>query len=184
MPKPKLGKLKRSKLPVDNAQQPTISALFGESSKAKKESSKRIQHFSAHMNDKEQTDYNVSSEKSKDVESCQLKLPDSTFVVKNENHSSTSSGKNKAVKYTPLEQQVLDLKQKHCGMILMIQTGYKYTFFGEDAEVRYKVGVVNQAETAAMKAESENKNAPFVRELVNIYTKATLIGDDILFFIS
>jgi DNA mismatch repair protein MSH3 len=44
----------------------------------------------------------------------------------------------------------------------------------------YKVGVVNQVETAAMKAAGENKNAPFTRELAHVYTKATLIGDDIL----
>jgi len=44
----------------------------------------------------------------------------------------------------------------------------------------YKVGVVNQTETAALKAAGDNKNAPFARELVHVYTKATLIGDDIL----
>lgn len=44
----------------------------------------------------------------------------------------------------------------------------------------YKVGVVNQTETAALKAAGDNKNAPFTRELVHVYTKATLIGDDIL----
>lgn len=45
------------------------------------------------------------------------------------------SNNNVTVKYTPLEQQVLELKKQHSGMILMIQTAYKYTFFGEDAEV-------------------------------------------------
>lgn len=44
----------------------------------------------------------------------------------------------------------------------------------------YKVGVVNQTETTAVKAAGENKNAPFTRELAHVYTKATLIGDDIL----
>jgi DNA mismatch repair protein MSH3 len=42
------------------------------------------------------------------------------------------------VKYTPLEKQVLELKKQHSGMILMIQTAYKYTFFGEDAEVCFE----------------------------------------------
>ncbi|KAJ4433160.1 hypothetical protein ANN_15417, partial [Periplaneta americana] len=51
--------------------------------------------------------------------------------------TTTSSGTN--MKYTPLEQQVLELKRKHGGMILMIQTAYKYTFFGEDAEVASRV---------------------------------------------
>lgn len=44
----------------------------------------------------------------------------------------------------------------------------------------YKVGVVNQTETAALKAAGDNKNGPFARELAHVYTKATLIGDDIL----
>jgi DNA mismatch repair protein MSH3 len=43
------------------------------------------------------------------------------------------------VKYTPLEQQVLELKRQHSGMILMIQTAYKYMFFGEDAEVSFEL---------------------------------------------
>ncbi|GFG34869.1 hypothetical protein Cfor_10396 [Coptotermes formosanus] len=125
------------------------------------------------------------------------------------------SNNNATVKYTPLEQQVLELKKRHSGMILMIQTAYKYTFFGEDAEIAsrvlnimltryrnfptaiipmvrlhvhirrlveegYKVGVVNQTETPALKAAGDNKNAPFTRELAHVYTKATLIGDDIL----
>lgn len=46
----------------------------------------------------------------------------------------------------------------------------------------YKVGVVNQIETVALKAVGSNRNAPFSRGLTHIYTKATLIGDDILLF--
>lgn len=53
------------------------------------------------------------------------------------------------------------------GVILLCVTGYR-------------VGVVNQVETAAVKAAGENKNALFARELAHVYTKATLIGDDIL----
>eukprot|EP00128_Syssomonas_multiformis_P010088 Colp12_sorted_trinity150504_noHs@6810 len=39
-------------------------------------------------------------------------------------------------KYTPLEQQFIDLKLKYPDAILFVQSGYKYRFFGEDAEVR------------------------------------------------
>lgn len=94
-------------------------------------------------------------------------------------------------------------------MLLMIEVGYKYRFFGADAEnaarvlgiyaymdhnfltasvptfrlnvhVRrlvsagYKVGVVKQTETAAIKAHGVNKSAPFCRGLSALYTKATL----------
>lgn len=94
-------------------------------------------------------------------------------------------------------------------MLLMIEVGYKYRFFGEDAEnaarvlgiyahmdhnfltasvptfrlhvhVRrlvsagYKVGVVKQTETAAIKAHGENRLGPFCRGLSALYTKATL----------
>jgi len=41
----------------------------------------------------------------------------------------------------------------------------------------YKVGVVRQIETAALKAAGDNRNAPFVRKLTNLYTKGTYIDD-------
>jgi DNA mismatch repair protein MSH3 len=41
----------------------------------------------------------------------------------------------------------------------------------------YKVGVVRQIETAALKAAGDNKNAPFTRKLTNLYTKGTYIDD-------
>lgn len=44
-------------------------------------------------------------------------------------------------------------------------------------EAGYKVGVVRQLETAALKAAGENRNAPFVRKLTNLYTKGTYIDD-------
>ncbi|XP_031502856.1 DNA mismatch repair protein MSH3 [Nymphaea colorata] len=112
-------------------------------------------------------------------------------------------------KYTPLEQQVAVLKAKYPDVLLMVEVGYRYRFFGEDAEVAarilgifvhrdhnfltasiptfrlnvhvrrlvnsgYKVGVVKQMETAAMKAHGDNRMGPFSRELSALYTKATL----------
>lgn len=91
----------------------------------------------------------------------------------------------------------------------MVEVGYKYRFFGEDAEVAarvlgiyahmdhsfmtasvptfrlnvhvrrlvnagYKVGVVKQTETAAIKAHGSNRLGPFCRGLSALYTKATL----------
>ncbi|CAI9092199.1 OLC1v1027385C1 [Oldenlandia corymbosa var. corymbosa] len=118
-------------------------------------------------------------------------------------------------KYTPLEEQVVELKAKYPDVLLMVEVGYKYRFFGEDAEnaarvlgiyahmdhnfltasiptfrlnvhVRrlvsagYKVGVVKQTETAAIKAHGANKAGPFCRGLSALYTKATLeAGEDL-----
>ena len=41
----------------------------------------------------------------------------------------------------------------------------------------HKIGVVRQTETAALKKAGDNRNAPFVRKLTNVYTKGTYIDD-------
>ncbi|KAF4123886.1 DNA mismatch repair protein MSH3 [Geosmithia morbida] len=41
----------------------------------------------------------------------------------------------------------------------------------------HKVGVVRQVETAALKKAGDNRNAPFVRKLTNLYTKGTYIDE-------
>lgn len=38
-------------------------------------------------------------------------------------------------KLTPLEKQVIDIKKKHMDTILVVEVGYKFRFFGEDARV-------------------------------------------------
>ncbi|XVF53622.1 hypothetical protein PTKIN_Ptkin05aG0113300 [Pterospermum kingtungense] len=111
--------------------------------------------------------------------------------------------------YTPLEQQVVDLKNKYPDVLLMVEVGYRFRFFGNDAEIAarvlgiyahmdrnfltasvptfrlnvhvrrlvyagYKVGVVKQTETAAIKAHGSNRAGPFCRGLSALYTKATL----------
>ncbi|XP_028434901.1 DNA mismatch repair protein Msh3 isoform X2 [Perca flavescens] len=127
--------------------------------------------------------------------------------------SSAPSGHSKSI-YTPLEQQVIQLKQQHKDALLAVECGYKYRFFGEDAEVAakelnivchldhnfmtcsipthrlfvhvrrlvshgHKVGVVKQTETSAIKASGANKNALFTRQLCALYTKSTLVGEDV-----
>ncbi|XP_020526175.1 DNA mismatch repair protein MSH3 isoform X2 [Amborella trichopoda] len=112
-------------------------------------------------------------------------------------------------KFTPLEQQVLSLKSQYPDVLLMVEVGYKFRFFGEDAETAaralgiychqdhnfmtasipsfrlhvhvrrlvglgFKVGVVKQTETAAIKAHGSNKVGPFSRGLSALYTKATI----------
>uniref|UniRef100_A0A8C3WW70 DNA mismatch repair protein MSH3 n=1 Tax=Catagonus wagneri TaxID=51154 RepID=A0A8C3WW70_9CETA len=121
-----------------------------------------------------------------------------------ENFQKTSDSKpsNKRTKsiYTPLELQYLEMKQQQKDAILCVECGYKYRFFGEDAEIAarelniychldhnfmtasipthrlfvhvrrlvakgYKVGVVKQTETAALKAIGDNKSSVFSRKL-------------------
>ena len=42
-------------------------------------------------------------------------------------------------KDTPLEKQVVELKKKHPGVLLLIEVGYKYHCYGSDAEVAAQV---------------------------------------------
>ncbi len=95
----------------------------------------------------------------------------------------------------------------------MLEVGYKFRFFEEDAKVAssvlgiahfkqrsfytasipvhrlevhvnrlvvagYKVGVVRQIETAALKAAGNNKSGPFERKLVEVYTKGTYLATE------
>ncbi|KAG9140711.1 hypothetical protein Leryth_006910 [Lithospermum erythrorhizon] len=131
------------------------------------------------------------------------------FEIDQESLEISKNASKCSFKYTPLEEQVVELKKKYPDVLLMIEVGYKYRFFGEDAEnaarvlgifahmdhsfltasvptfrlnvhVRrlvsegYKVGVVKQTETAAIKAHGGNKLGPFSRGLSALYTKATL----------
>lgn len=128
-------------------------------------------------------------------------------------------------KLTPMDKQFLTIKRDSLDAILVVEVGYKFKFFGEDARTaakelsivcipgkfRYdeheseahldrfasasfpvhrlhvhvkrlvsaghKVGIVRQVETAALKAAGDNRNAPFVRKLTNLYTKGTYIDD-------
>ncbi|TFK72184.1 hypothetical protein BDN72DRAFT_836577 [Pluteus cervinus] len=114
--------------------------------------------------------------------------------------------------YTPLELQVLQLKKENSGTVLMVEVGYKYKFFDNDAKVAakelgmvafndrnflvasipthrrdvhlkkllaqgYRVGIVRQIETAALKKIGDNRNAPFERKLTHLFTAATYVDD-------
>ncbi|KOS18816.1 DNA mismatch repair protein MSH3 [Escovopsis weberi] len=49
----------------------------------------------------------------------------------------------KTGKLTPMELQFLDIKRKHMDTILIVEVGYKFRFFGEDARVAAKeLGIV------------------------------------------
>jgi len=48
------------------------------------------------------------------------------------------AAKKNGTKLTPLEKQVLDIKHKHPDTLLIVEVGYKFRFFGEDARVAAK----------------------------------------------
>ncbi|KDN53311.1 hypothetical protein K437DRAFT_231006 [Tilletiaria anomala UBC 951] len=112
--------------------------------------------------------------------------------------------------YTPLEEQIIELKRNYPGVLLIVEVGYKLKFFGEDARIAsrhlnvacfpdrnfltamvpvhrlhvhvrtlisagYKVGVVRQTETRALKAMSSNASKPFTRKLTGVYTASTWV---------
>ena len=56
---------------------------------------------------------------------------------KSSKYTNIKEGK-KAV-YTPLEKQVVEIKEKFNDVLLFVECGYKYRFFGEDAQVFYCV---------------------------------------------
>ena len=127
-----------------------------------------------------------------------------------------STKRRKNVKYTPLENQFLEVKEKHQDVILFVECGYKYKFFASDAIIAskvlqivcfrdknfycatvpvgrleihmerlvvagHKVGVMRQTETAALKqGNKESKNQIFTRELCDVYTTATFLGDQVI----
>ncbi|XP_054042825.1 DNA mismatch repair protein Msh3 isoform X2 [Rissa tridactyla] len=131
-----------------------------------------------------------------------------------QNTSDTNLNKRTKSIYTPLELQFIELKKQYKDAVLCVECGYKYRFFGDDAEIAakelniychqdhnfmtasipthrlfvhvrrlvakgYKVGVIKQMETAALKAAGENKSSLFSRKLTALYTKSTLIGEDV-----
>ncbi|XP_038890123.1 DNA mismatch repair protein MSH3 [Benincasa hispida] len=135
-----------------------------------------------------------------------LEPTDDSFEPSNQNPRTSN---DVDPKYTPLELQVVDLKKRYPDVLLMVEVGYRYRFFGQDAEIAarvlgiyahldrnfmtasiptfrlnvhvrrlvsagYKVGVIKQTETAAIKAHGSNKLGPFCRGLSALYTKATL----------
>jgi DNA mismatch repair protein MSH3 len=52
-------------------------------------------------------------------------------------------GAKKGGKLTPMEKQVVEIKRKHMNTVLVIEVGYKFRFFGEDARIAAKeLGIV------------------------------------------
>uniref|UniRef100_A0A673MGE4 DNA mismatch repair protein MSH3 n=1 Tax=Sinocyclocheilus rhinocerous TaxID=307959 RepID=A0A673MGE4_9TELE len=136
-----------------------------------------------------------------------------TVIKKSSEEPGVPNRRTKTI-YTPLEEQYMEIKKQHADTVLCVECGYKYRFFGEDAEIAakelnitchldhnfmtasipthrlfvhvrrlvsqgYKVGVVKQTETTAIKASGTNKSSLFTRQLHALYTKSTLVGEDV-----
>lgn len=125
----------------------------------------------------------------------------------------TGKGSSPQTKLTPLEKQVVELKARAPGTVLMVHCGYRIRFFGEDALIAakvlsiyahkdhsfmvasipthrvavhlrrlimagYKVGIVRQTETEALRKAKKTKSATFERSIAAIFTPGTVIDDD------
>ncbi|KAL6844331.1 hypothetical protein ACP4OV_026004 [Aristida adscensionis] len=82
------------------------------------------------------------------------------------NPSGGGVGGNKG--YTPLEQQVVDIKARHPDVLLMVEVGYRFRFFGEDAAVAAAVlGIVAHPDRSFLTASVPTFRLGFhVRRLV------------------
>lgn len=59
-----------------------------------------------------------------------------TFLDKFSSPSTgAATGRKSQVKHTPLEQQYIAIKERYHDAVLLVECGYKYRFFGHDAEV-------------------------------------------------
>ena len=57
--------------------------------------------------------------------------------------TSTSSSSSSSGPLTPLERQVVELKAQYKGCLLMVECGYRFRFFGEDANLASKVYLIH-----------------------------------------
>ncbi|KAF8522087.1 DNA mismatch repair protein MSH3 [Hysterangium stoloniferum] len=103
---------------------------------------------------------------------------------------------------TPLEEAVIQFKNKYPDIVLLVEVGYKFCFYGNDAKIagqvlgfyygldrnflrtscpahnlKVNVGVITQVETAALKKAGDNRNTLFERQLTQLYTPSTFIDD-------
>ena len=62
-----------------------------------------------------------------------------TSFSNDKGESSTTPAEPVKRKLTPLEEQVISLKDQHPGILLMVECGYRYRFFGDDASAAAKV---------------------------------------------
>ena len=62
-----------------------------------------------------------------------------TLIHENSVQNSLEKRLTKTGDLTPLEKQFVDIKAKHSDALLFVECGYKYRFFGDDAQVRTSI---------------------------------------------
>lgn len=64
--------------------------------------------------------------------------PDDAEDEETPRNKQTKKKGSKTGKLTPMEIQFLDIKRKHMDTVLIVEVGYKFRFFGEDARIAAK----------------------------------------------
>ena len=128
------GTSKRQCIDSDSAKGPSTSAASDFASK--------LQQFeikSGNVGDKAgQNKSEVDCEMSQGIkfEDCSPAIHPCTGKTESSgSHVKVQSKTGVKVKYTPLELQFIEIKDKNPNCLLFVECGYKYRFFGEDAEV-------------------------------------------------
>ena len=106
-----------------------------------------------------------------------LQLP----LLKDLNGDHAEAGKDSFVpqKLTPLEEQVTELKRRHPHLLLFVECGYRYRFFGTDAEVVARVFDIScHRDRNFMVASVPTFNGPaaYVRKLVSEGHKVGIVS--------
>jgi hypothetical protein len=117
---------------IQSTTQSSLGNKYAYSEKAVSESSERTaqqeslhQQFVAKFGEVTENRPAVKKFKANDFTAKGISQPDAEALKHKSN-----------VKYTPLELQIVELKQKYPDVLLVVEVGYKYKFFGDDAKVR------------------------------------------------
>lgn len=109
-----------------------------------------------------------------DQETCTRLISETSTQSKSTKPHSTVVGPT-----TPLERQVIEFKAKYPNLILFVECGYRYRFFGHDAEIASKVlGIYCHQDRMFLTASVPTFHGPalYVKKLVSHGYKVGIIG--------
>ena len=136
------AKKNKEKNEANQSKQKSISSYFGAKPTAKQEIS---EPKVADENLKRKLELFKSDGNGESSFESQIKPTISTpkrakIIIDTDSNDDKPKETTKAMKkLTPLEQQVKALKDKHPDTLLMVECGYRYRFFGKDAEKAAKI---------------------------------------------